>query len=133
MKLFYTILESLFWLTMYVFIFFLIVYLPIQASARQVNITWKKPTQREDNSALKPEEISHYNLYYGDKSGDYQNNVKLNGAAEEAIISGLPDSDLYIVITTSDTDGRESIYSNELFSEFNPIKPDAPIEIEIEL
>lgn len=101
--------------------------------ARDLRVKFVHPTEREDNTPLKPEEIKQFNMYYGSKSGDYQSSLVINAGATEVLISSLPDTDLYLVLTTVDTEGRESVYSNEVFSEFSIDKPSAPDTIVIEL
>jgi len=87
--------------------------------ARDLLITWTAPTQREDNTPLLLSEIGKFNIYYGTVSGDYQDTiaVDLNFATSYEIINP-PKEDLYFVLTTVDTDGRESVYSTEVFFEF---------------
>ena len=91
----------------------LILFLSFSSSAiaATAQITWTVPTEREDNTELKPSEIKQYKVYYGIKPGkyDYTVDVPATGAVPEKAEITLPTgSTYYFVVTTVDTDGRES-------------------------
>lgn len=79
------------------------------------SLSWTAPAEREDNQPLSLSEIAGYRIYYGTAQGDYQNEIDVNdGSAEGYTFSDLPKGTYYIVVTTYDTDGRESLYSPEI-------------------
>ncbi len=80
-----------------------------------INLSWVAPAEREDNSGLLLSEISGYKVYYGTTSGKYPNTIPVNnGSATGYTITGLNSGTYYFVVTTLDTDGRESQYSTEI-------------------
>jgi len=95
-------------------------------SALTVNLSWLPPTERENGDALPEADIAGYNVYYtSTKSGDYINSVFVSGGNTNAYKLLMPDATKYfIVVTTVDTDGRESSYSKEVSKEYaKPSKP----------
>ena len=74
--------------------------------------TWTNPTAREDGTPLQPGEIAGYRIYWG-QDGDYQNTIIVEGM-RTAHIEALPVGTHTAVITVVDSDGRESLYSNEV-------------------
>ena len=81
-----------------------------------LNLTWTAPSERADNTGLSLSEIAGYRIYYGIETGNYPNQFVVNdGSAEQAQIEDVPPSGVYyLVMTTIDTDGRESSYSSEV-------------------
>ncbi len=80
-----------------------------------ITLSWLAPAEREDNSALSLSAIAGYQVYYGTTQGQYLNSVTINdGAAADYTFTGLPADTYYFVITTIDTEGRESLYSSEV-------------------
>ena len=80
-------------------------------------VTWVAPAAREDNSPFSMAEIAAYRIYYGDTQGDYQNQYEITDAYDNDLDPaelGLPAGVYYVVITTVDSDGRESTYSEEV-------------------
>ena len=80
-------------------------------------LSWVAPAERTDNSSLSMAEISGYRIYIGDSTGNYPQHVEINDAyADEYNLSSitLPAGTYYAVMTTVDTDGRESSYSQEV-------------------
>ena len=60
-------------------------------------------------------EIAGYNIYYGATQGQYPNKVIVNDSiAESHTLTDLASGTYYIVVTTFDTEGRESKYSPEV-------------------
>ena len=75
-------------------------------------LSWVAPSEREDSTALSLSEIVGYRIYYGVEPGIYQDRVVINDpAATQAQITGIPSGNYFAVITTIDTDGRESSWS----------------------
>jgi len=86
------------------------------ASANNIlGLSWVAPSERVDNTSLALSEIASYHIYYGTETGDYQNQFDVNdGSAVAAQIVDVPSGTYYIVLTTVDTEGRESSYSSEI-------------------
>lgn len=90
----------------------LILYgIALNAWAYSYKITWVAPTTREDGTALLLAEIDHYDLY-----------------ADGALLAAVPGGDSTtqadlapgqhcFALKTVDTDGRESVFSNEVCKE----------------
>lgn len=87
------------------------------AAASILNLSWVAPAEREDNSVLMPNEISSFYVYYGTEAGNYPNKVSIDSCAcslEGAQLTNISPGQYYVVITTVDSDGRESGYSAEV-------------------
>ena len=87
------------------------------SAASQALMTWVAPSEREDSSPISMAEIAGYRIYYGDTQGSYPHQFEVNNAydgdvnsAELKLASGV----YYAVVTTVDTDGRESAFSQEV-------------------
>ena len=77
-----------------------------------VTISWIAPVEREDGTPISMSEIGGYKVYYGTAQNVYANQVEISGSANmQATLRNLAPGTYYIVITTYDTDGRESAYS----------------------
>ena len=84
----------------------------ISNTPADITLSWVAPAEREDNSALSLSAIAGYKVYYGTTQGQYPNSVAINdGTAVAYTFTGLPAGTYYFVVTTIDTDGRESQYS----------------------
>ena len=100
--------------------------IPPPAGAAEITIT--APKSREDGStSISLTEIDSYRVYYGTVAGDYQSQVDLPPVANQtfdltdlALDSGV----YYSVVTTVDTEGRESLYSAEIQVEIYRQKTD---------
>lgn len=80
-----------------------------------LNLAWVAPSERADNTGLSLSEIAGYRIYYGTETGNYQNQFEVDDAyADQAQIEDVPSGAYYLVMTTVDTDGRESPYSSEV-------------------
>jgi hypothetical protein len=85
------------------------------SSTSVTTLSWVAPAEREDGSPLALSEISGYRIYYGTESGVYLGQIYINdGSALQAQLSGIPSGTYFAVVTTVDTDGRESGYSSEV-------------------
>lgn len=74
-----------------------------------ISLSWVPPFEREDNSSLSLSEIAGYNIYYGTTLGTYPNKVSIfDGSAVGYTFSDFPAGTHHFVITTIDTEGRES-------------------------
>lgn len=80
-----------------------------------LGVTWTAPSQREDGNPLALSEIQSFRIYYGTAAGDYQHQIDVIGSAiDETQVEGIPAGTYYVVVTTVDTAGRESLYSDEV-------------------
>ena len=84
-------------------------------TAADITLSWVAPAEREDNSGILLSEIAGYKIYYGATQGQYSNSDTINdGTATGYTFTGLPAGSYYFVVTTIDTEGRESQYSPEV-------------------
>lgn len=91
-----------------------------------INIAWTPPTSRADNTALSLNEIQGYKIYYGTSKSNYSQSIVITGGnVKNYQLSLNVSSTYYIVLTTIDTDGRESVFSieKEVFVPARPSKP----------
>ncbi len=80
-----------------------------------ITLSWVAPAAREDNSALSLSAIAGYKIYYSTAPGQYSNSASINdGTATGYIFNNFTSATYYFVVTTIDTDGRESQYSTEI-------------------
>lgn len=88
---------------LYVFVFLSLGY---AAYSMADTVTFQPPTEREDNSQLLPSEIQGYRVY--DNSGNLITSLPA-GATSFEVAPTSAEQTRYV--TTLDTDGRESAYS----------------------
>ena len=81
-----------------------------------VTLSWEAPTTRADGSPLA--NLAGYNIYYGRMSGvyDYEINID-NPGVTTYVVEGLTPGTWYFVLTSYDSDGIESDYSEEVVRE----------------
>lgn len=81
-----------------------------------INLSWAAPAEREDNAPISLSEIAGFKVYFGTVQGQYTNNIVINdGSAVGHTLTSLPvDETYYLVVTTLDTEGRESQFSPEV-------------------
>lgn len=79
-----------------------------------LSLSWVAPSEREDNTPISMSEIAGYRIYYGTAPGDYQYDIEINDAYNDAADISLLQGTYYAVITTVDVDGRESVFSEEV-------------------
>lgn len=85
------------------------------ATDATAGLSWSAPSEREDGSALAFSAIAGYRIYYGLETGIYTGKIDINDhTTTEAQLSSLPSDKYFVVITTIDTDGRESVFSSEV-------------------
>lgn len=85
-------------------------------------VTWTTPTQYEDGTALAPNEILTYTVYYGTESGNYTKQVTVAPPNTSATISGLSGT-YYFAATTTTVELEESALSSEVSGRFTKGKP----------
>ena len=109
------------------FLLLLLLLASFNVSALTVDLDWVPPDLREDNTPITEAEIAGYKIYYTDTvSGDYINSVFVAGGSTRSHrlqMSGA--TQYFIVVTTIDTDGRESQYSQEVSKVFS--RPNKPV------
>lgn len=86
---------------------------PEVTDTRLLGVSWAVPDGREDGTGLLSNEIAGYRIYYGADSGEYETPVYIEGGSTEQGEVIVPVGKYYVVVTTVDTDGRESQYSPE--------------------
>lgn len=87
----------------------------INSTVADARLSWAAPAEREDNSSILLSEISGYQVFYGTVQGQYTSSVTINDAtATSYTLTNLPTGTYYLVMTTLDTEGRESQFSPEV-------------------
>jgi len=82
---------------------------------KALKVSWNAPLKREDDSTLDLIEIAEYRVYYGNKTGDYDNVIVVDGNSTfEAEDPSVPKGTYYVAVTAIDSDGLESGYSQEI-------------------
>jgi VCBS repeat-containing protein len=80
-----------------------------------INLSWVAPSEREDNTSISLSDIAGYKIYYGTTQGLYPSSVSINDStAEGHTFTNFASNTYYFVVTTLDTEGRESQYSSEV-------------------
>ncbi|MGB5179534.1 MAG: fibronectin type III domain-containing protein [Gammaproteobacteria bacterium] len=80
-----------------------------------LELSWSAPATRTDGEPLSLSDIDGYRLYYGKKKGEYVKGADIkDGAAQSATVTGVPLGKYYVVMTTYDTSGVESDYSQSV-------------------
>lgn len=83
-----------------------------------LRLNWAAPTERVGDTQLLSSEIDTYRVYYGNNSGYYQHQIDSSKVTYDgADIINFQSGTYYFVVTTIDTDGRESQYSEEIIIE----------------
>jgi hypothetical protein len=82
-----------------------------------LSLDWKIPSEREDNTVLPILEIQGYRIFYSKTKGSYLYTDSIlvsDGSAHQFTIPAqtIPSGKYFIVMITTDTDGRESYYSD---------------------
>lgn len=103
-----------------------IMLLTTPAMAGEVTLGWDANTETD---------LAGYRVYYGGAPGQY---IQVKGSgidvplsadedpapgAVQYTVKNIPATPTYFVVTAYDTEGLESGYSNEVFTNFGPAKP----------
>jgi hypothetical protein len=91
--------------------------LTVTSGGSAVPLVWDAPTTNTDGSALNPAtDLSVYKIYYGTASKTYTQVVSVANPGTTTISQtvNLSPGTYYITVTTVDTSGQESGYSNEI-------------------
>ena len=79
------------------------------------SLSWTAPATRSDGTPLSLADINGYRVYYGTSPGNYTDVVQVSdGTATSVTMTGVPLGTSYVVMTTYDVGGRESVYSPEV-------------------
>ena len=90
-------------------LFVLVMAFASMASADTANISFTAPTEREDNTPLAPEEIGGFNVF--NEQGELVKQLPGDARSWTEPTTSAPQSRF---VTTVDTDGRESVYSQQV-------------------
>jgi len=93
---------------------------PVRADI--VTLEWDGPTTNVDGSPLT--DLGGYRVYYGNQSGVYGTPVDVGNVTSYVI--NLSDGNWFFAVTSYDTSGNESDYSNECNKLIDTIKPSPP-------
>lgn len=86
--------------------------MPLTGSG-DITLSWVAPVAREDESPISLSDISGYRVYYGTMPGVYPIQVIVNdGSADHVTLNDMSPGTYYFVLTTVDSGGRESSYSD---------------------
>ena len=85
------------------------------STTADVILSWTAPAEREDGSSISLSEIAGYQVFYGITQGQYSSSTTINDStAVDYTFTDFPSGTYYFVITTLDTEGRESQFSSEV-------------------
>ena len=82
-----------------------------QAALGSMTLSWTPPTQNTDGTALT--DLAGYRIYFGLSQGNYPNRINIDtaGLSTYVVDNLIPDT-YYVVATSVNTMGVESVYSN---------------------
>ena len=87
----------------------------VQAQTGSLTLSWTSPVTRVDGTPLSLADINGFRIYYGESAGSYPNIVDVaDGTTQTATVNDIPVGTYYIVMTTYDIDGRESVSTPEI-------------------
>lgn len=95
---------------------------PLAAKADLINVTWTPPTAREDGTALPPAEIDGYRLVWT-VSGSVQPDKIVPAGAQYTLDTGALRGLVCVKMATIDTDGLESVLSDQACRKSRPNRP----------
>jgi hypothetical protein len=85
------------------------------AATGSMSLSWTAPATRSDGTPLSLADINGYRIYYGKSEGDYTESVDIaDGSAQSAKVTDIPVGSYHVVMTTYDTEGRESGHSGSV-------------------
>ncbi len=108
-------------------VFFILMVAYGVARCADVGLAWDAPVARVDGTPLPAAEIAGYNVYWGNQPGAYTDSMNVTGL--EAMVDCVGGFDYYFAVTTVDTMGQESAYSNEVTTYVPLAVPDAPANL----
>lgn len=82
------------------------------ASTGNLTVRWVAPSARSNGSSLSLSQIAGYRIRYGTTAGNYTQSVMNSDGDTTHTLQGLAAGTYYLVISTVDSGGRESSYTN---------------------
>jgi hypothetical protein len=83
------------------------------AQTGSLTLQWTAPVTRADGTPLSLSDIDGYHIYYGTSAGNYPNRIDVaDGTAQATTITDMPVGTYFLVMTTYDVSGLESVYSS---------------------
>ena len=84
----------------------------VQSADGSITLSWTAPTQNEDGSALT--DLAGYKIYYGTSSGNYSNQIRIDGVGMTTqVVNNLTPDTYYFVATAFNASEVESGFSGE--------------------
>lgn len=77
----------------------------------KATLSWDSPTANADGTPLT--DLAGFKVYYGTSSGNYNNFIDVGNVSSYTLDNIPPGTTTYFAITAYDTEGNESIFSNE--------------------
>jgi hypothetical protein len=88
-------------------------------SANSITLTWQVPERNSDGSPFT--DLAGFKIYYGFETRTYTG-IRYVAGQDFCVIDGLPnDTMIYLAVTTYDTSGNESDFSDELQTYLPPL------------
>jgi hypothetical protein len=85
------------------------------AGTGSITLAWTAPVARANGAPISLAEIGGFRIYYGKSVASYPKTVDItDGTATTATMNDVPAGKYFIVMTTYDTEGRESRFSLEV-------------------
>ena len=85
------------------------------ADTDSITLAWTAPVSREDGAPMSLAEIGGFRIYYGKSVAGYRKAADItDGTATTATMTDVPAGNYFIVMTTYDTEGRDSRFSSEV-------------------
>lgn len=95
------------------------------AIGAEINVSWTPPELNTDGS---PADISGYTVHYGESPRNYTQTQEISTPAQTSTVLTVPDNtEWYIAVTATSTDGHQSAFSNEVFRQAGETPPGAAI------
>ena len=101
--------------------------LAVVSTVKAATITFEAPTEREDNTPLTPSEIAGFNVYTS--TGEMVKQLAGDARTFDFPASSVTQS---LYLTTVDTDGRESVYSQAAVIPKLIADPKPPVILSVE-
>ena len=84
-------------------------------STGSFTLNWAAPVTRTDGTPLSLADIRGFRIYYGASAGNYEYLVNVrDGTAQSATVKNVPVGTYQVVMTTYDSNGLESGYSEKV-------------------
>ncbi len=91
----------------------------VQAANGSMTLSWTAPTENTDGTALT--DLAGFFIYYGESPGSYTKSIRIdNPGITSYIVENMLPTTYYVVVTSFNTDGIESSYSNMVIKIVTP-------------